>query len=63
MDGKFYIDIAALRRDLMDDMGSAMYGGFPMAVIDLSEVESASPDELVQIALRKGYNLRKYEIT
>ncbi len=62
MDEKFEIDIAALRRDLMDDMGSAVYGGFPMAAIDLSEVECASPDELVRIAMRKGYDLRRYQV-
>lgn len=56
------LDIDALRRDLMDDMGSAMYGGFPMAVIDLSEVECASPEELIRIAQRKGYDLRRYVI-
>ena len=62
MGEQFEIDIEALRRDLMDDMGAAMYGGFPMAVIDLSEVEYASPDELVRMAMRKGYDLRRYQV-
>lgn len=49
-----------LRSDLMDYYGTAMVGGFPMAVIELGQVERASESELVQIAQKLGYNLNKY---
>ena len=43
-----------LRRDLMDKYGTAMYSGFPMAVIDLSDVESMSDEEIVKALLTKA---------
>ena len=54
------IDYDRLRSDLMDYYGTAMVGGFPMAVIELGQVERASESELVQIAQKLGYNLNKY---
>ena len=54
------IDIERLRSDLMDDYGTAMFNGFPMAVMDLAGVESASPQALVDMAQRKGIDLRDY---
>lgn len=56
------INIEKLRRDLEDDYGSAMFGGFPMAIVDLEEIRRASPEELIEIAQRNGVNLRKYEV-
>ena len=53
-------DYDRLRSDLMDYYGTAMVGGFPMAVIELGQVERASESELVQIAQKLGYNLNKY---
>jgi len=44
----------------MDNYGTAMCSGFPMAVMDLGRVERASESELLQIADREGYNLDKY---
>ncbi len=55
------IDYEALRRDLMDYFGTAM-GFFPVAVMDLSEVESASDEELLEIARKNRINLSKYEL-
>lgn len=54
------IDYERLRRDLMDDYEGAMFGGFPMAVVDLSDVENASRDELIKIAKENRYDLNKY---
>lgn len=54
------IDIERLRKDLIDYMGSAMFSGLPMAVIDLSDVEVATPEQLVEIANRMGFNLNNY---
>lgn len=55
------MDYESLRQDLMDYYGTAMHSGFPMAVIDLSGVESASDSELIRIAEREGFDLSEYE--
>ena len=55
------IDIEALRSDLMDYFGSAMQYN-PQAVIELSEVENASPERLVNIALANGFDLEEYNV-
>ena len=52
------IDIERLRSDLMDYFGSAMMI-FPMAVMDLTE---ASPEELLILARRNGFDLNDYVI-
>ena len=49
-----------LRRDLMDKYGTAMYSGFPMAVIDLSDIESMSDEELLEYAQNQGIDIEKY---
>ena len=54
-------DFESLRSDLMDNYGTAMCSGFPMAVMDLGRVERASESELLQIAQKEGYNLNKYK--
>lgn len=56
------IDIERLREDLINYFGSAM-GFFPVAVMDLAKVESASPQELVDIAIKNNFDLNKYIIT
>lgn len=53
------IDYEKLRKDLIDYFGTAMSFS-PMAIMDLSRVESASDDELVEIAKRKNFDLNKY---
>ena len=53
------IDYEKLRKDLIDYFGTAMSFS-PMAIMDLSRVESASDDELVEIAKRNGFELTKY---
>ena len=54
------IDFERLRSDLRDYYGTAMFSGFPMAVMDLSKVERASDEDLLRIADKEGYNLTKY---
>lgn len=54
------IDINRLRRDLKDYYGTAMFGGFPMAMIDVSKVERASADELIALAQSCGVDINKY---
>ena len=55
------INADALRRDLENYYGTAMFSGFPAAVIDLAQVENASPQELVELSRRAGLDLREYE--
>lgn len=54
------MDFERLREDLKDYFGTAMAYN-PMAVIELSEVENASNERLIQIALRNGFDLSNYE--
>ena len=54
------IDIEKLRSDMMDDYGTAMFSGFPMAVVELSQVENASPQALIDMAERRGIDLSEY---
>lgn len=57
------IDIDALRNYLMDYCGSAIFSGFPAAIIDVAEIESADGHELCQIAEQLGVNLRQFEVS
>lgn len=56
------IDIDALRDYLMDYCGSAIFSGFPTAIIDIVEIESADGHELCQIAEQLDVNLRQFEV-
>ena len=55
------IDVDKLRDALIDYFGTAMQFN-PQAVIELSEVESASPERLVEIALANGFDLSDFEL-
>ena len=55
------MDYDLLKEDLMDYYGSAMITEFPMAVVELSEIESASNLELVKLAKKAGIDLNKYK--
>ena len=57
---EYYIDVDKLREDMEDNYGSAMFDGFPMAVMELSMVEDMSDQELVEFARENGVDLRKY---
>ena len=59
---EYEIDVRRLRRDMKDYYGTAMFNGFPMAVMDLSKVERMSDRELVELAQKNGVDLRKYII-
>ncbi len=56
------IDEDKLRYDLMNYFGTAMSSGFSMAVMDLSEVEIASLDRLMEIAKENGFSLEDYKL-
>lgn len=53
-------DISRLRDDLEDYYGSAVFSGLPMAVVELSQAQSASPQELMDMARRAGFDLGRY---
>ena len=57
---EYEIDVNQLRKDMRDYYGTAMFTGFPMAVMDLSKVERLSDRELVELAQKNGVDLRKY---
>ena len=54
------INTNRLRADLKDYYGTAMLGGFPMAVMEMDVVERASDEELVKLAEKIGLDIRKY---
>ncbi|MBR1433064.1 hypothetical protein [Ruminococcus sp.] len=53
------IDVWRLWEDLMDHFGTATEF-FPAATADLTEVQSASVQKLVDIAEKNGFDMRKY---
>lgn len=55
------IDIEKLRKDLIDYYGTAMFNASPLAITELSKVENASPQELINIALKNNFDLTEYE--
>ena len=55
------IDFDKLREDLIDYFGTAM-GTFPIAVMNVAEVETATERELIRIATQNGFDLADYEI-
>ena len=56
------VDIDRLRRDLLNYYGTAMSSGLEMAIINLSEVETASPRRIKEIAEEAGIDLSDYII-
>ena len=54
------LDEEALRERLMDECGTAMLGGFPAALLDVADIESASGDELLKMAERLGVGPEEY---
>ena len=53
------INIERLRQDLIDYFGSAT-PIYPMAIMDVIEVERASYDKLIEIAKNNGFDLDNY---
>ena len=51
-------DFEELREAIRDYYGTAMTSGFPMAIIELAEVDNASNDELIEIAKRIGLEVK-----
>lgn len=55
------LDITKLRACLEDYYGTAMFSGLPMAVVELAQVQNASPQELVDMAQRAGIDPDLFE--
>lgn len=53
------IDYEKLRKDLIDYYGTASQI-FPMAIIELSKVERASNEQLIDLALSNRFDLSNY---
>ena len=47
-------DVEQLRALLKDYYGTAMFNGFPMAVIDLGKVDRMSDEEVIELAYEIG---------
>ncbi len=54
------MDYEKLREDLIDYFGIAMQF-YPVAVVELVQVENASDEELEQIAINNGFDLDNYQ--
>ena len=55
------IDIAKLKRDLEDYYLSAMFMVSDFAMIDVEEVQTASPEKIIKMAEKNGFDLNKYK--
>lgn len=57
------IDIEELRKNLKQECYGAFFGGgFGGALMESFDLEKALPEELIEIAERKGIDLSEYEI-
>lgn len=56
------IDVDALRDYMLDYCGTAMFSGFPSAVLDVVDIERASGEELCDIAEQLGIDLHQFVV-
>lgn len=57
------INTERLREDLRsEDLGAYWGGGFGGALMEVFDIDRATPEELVQIAQDKGIDLRRYVV-
>ncbi len=55
------INIDRLREDLAQDSYAGAFGGVPAMIVEAWDIENASPEKLVRIAMDRGINLAAYE--
>lgn len=55
------INISKLRHDLDEYFTSAMFMVSKFAIMDMVDVQTASPDKLIEIAKQNKFDLSKYE--
>lgn len=54
--------IEELRQKLIEDLEPAFFvGGFGGALVEIEEIKKASPEELIEIARRHGYQIEMEE--
>lgn len=56
------IDIDALRDYLLDYCGTALFSGFPAALLDVADIESLDGEELCAKAEELGVDLRDFVV-
>lgn len=56
------IDVDKLREYLKDYCGTAMFNGFPAAIIDLADIDRMDGRELCRKAEEMGIDLRKFVV-
>ena len=56
----YQIDLDWLRKDLVEYYGTAMTNGIPTAVMNLTKVDRLTAQELVELAQKNGFDLKKY---
>ena len=54
------IDYERLRKDLINYFGTAMTNSFPFLIFELTKIENASDEELIEIALQNNFDLNNY---
>lgn len=55
-------NVDALREYMMDYCGTAMFSGFPAALLDAADIESMSGEELCRKAESMGIDLRRFVV-
>ncbi len=57
------IDVDALREDMKNEcLGAFFGGGFGGALIEAGDIEKVDSEQLVQMAINRDIDLRKYQI-
>ena len=56
------IDIEKLRNDLINHFYGIAFTISPVAFMDVTEVQEASDERLIEIAISEGFNLEDYKV-
>ena len=55
------IDVDKLRHDMEDDsLGGFLVGGFGGSLMEASDIQRSSDDDVIEMAKRKNINIDKY---
>ena len=56
------INIEELKDDLKNEFGAAAFSGFPVAMMEVFDLDNATDEEIVSKALSMGYDIDKYRL-
>ena len=57
------IDVDALKRDMQSELYGAYFcGGFGGAMVSAFDLERATPEQLVEMAIKQGIDVHKYQV-